>query len=86
MPELCRFRGIVIVMYLNEDHAVAHFHARYARFRASLGLDGQLLAGDLPAAQLRLVRRWAALHQAELADNWERVRRHQARKKIDPLA
>ena len=28
MPELCRFYGIVIRMFIN-DHAPAHFHAEY---------------------------------------------------------
>ena len=33
MPEICRFYGIVIQMYFN-DHAPAHFHARYGSDRA----------------------------------------------------
>jgi hypothetical protein len=87
MPELCRFRGISIVMYRNEEgHYVAHFHARYAGVRASIGLDGTLIAGELPTTQLRLVQMWAAQHQEELAANWQRARNRETLHKIDPLA
>lgn len=87
MPEICRFRGISIVMYRNEGgHSVAHFHARYSGSHASIRLDGGLIAGSLPAAQLRLVREWAAQHQDELATNWERARNRETLDKIAPLA
>ena len=32
MPELSRFFGIIIAMYYN-DHAPAHFHAKYGEGR-----------------------------------------------------
>jgi hypothetical protein len=48
----------VILMFSNEGaHAVGHFHARYDEHKAPTGFDGTLIAGELPAAQLRLVGR-----------------------------
>lgn len=43
-------------------HQTPHFHAAYAGDRASLDLDGRVLAGSLPPRALKLVRRWASLH------------------------
>ncbi len=86
MPELCRFRGIVILMFSNEGvHNLAHFHARYAGHKATFLADGTLLAGALPDAQVRLVRRWAALHASEITANWERMRHGERPDRIDPL-
>jgi len=74
-------------MCLNEEgHHAAHFHARYGGRHASVGLDGSLIAGELPPVQLRLVQEWAAQHQDELAANWERARRRETLNKISPLA
>lgn len=87
MPRLSFFHGIAIRMYWNErDHPVAHFHAEYAEHKASVALDGQLLGGDLPSPQLRLVRSWAALHQAELQANWEHGQAREPFEAIEPLA
>ena len=48
MPRISAFYGIVIYMYWNEkDHPVAHFHAYHAGRRASVSMDGEVLAGVL---------------------------------------
>jgi hypothetical protein len=86
MPRISAFHGIVIYMYWNEaDHPVAHFHAHHAGRRASVSIKGALLAGDLEARALGLVRKWARLHQDELASNWDRARRFEALLPIAPL-
>jgi hypothetical protein len=86
MPRLSFFYGITIAMFWDEGgHQSPHFHASHGGHRASLALDGALLAGDLPRSTLRLVRRWAVLHEAELADNWERAREQKPLLPIDPL-
>ncbi len=71
MPRISEFFGILIHMYWNErDHPVPHFHAEYGDDRAAVDLDGQVLGGTLPPRQLRLVRRWTAMHHDELRENW----------------
>ena len=86
MPRISAFYGIVIAMYWGErDHPVPHFHAEYAGARASIAVDGTVLAGALPARALRLVREWARLHENELLANWDRARQHERLLPIDPL-
>lgn len=74
-------------MYWNErDHPVAHFHAYHAGRRASVSLDGQVLAGSLEPRALLFVREWAALRRGDIQANWERARRSEPLLAIDPLA
>ena len=73
MPELARFFGIIIRMYLeaNEPHHVAHFHAYYQHDTAVFSIDPvERIAGTLPRRQQRLIEAWAELHQQELLDDW----------------
>jgi hypothetical protein len=86
MPRISTFYGITIYMYWNEaDHPVAHFHAHHADRRASVSIDGAILAGDLEPRALGFVREWAHLHRDELLTNWERARRSEALLPIAPL-
>lgn len=76
MPEIARFFGIIISIYMeiSEPHQVPHFHVRYNEYRASYGIEPIVqLAGALPRRQQRLVEAWAELHQEELLDNWRRI-------------
>ena len=88
MPVISMFYGIIIRMYLLDDkhHNLAHLHAKYAEFEASIILaDGEVLAGELPRKQLRLVQAWIELHRDELAADWELSRSGEPPYKIDPL-
>ena len=66
MPELCRFYNIVIKMIFSDTdkHHKPHFHVYYNEYEASVGVDGELIAGSLPVKQLKLVQAWAAIHEA----------------------
>jgi hypothetical protein len=44
-----------------------------------------VLAGDLPPRAVSMVVEWAALHQQELVDNWQRLRANQSAQKVTPL-
>lgn len=87
MPELCRFYNIIIRMFFMDDekHHKPHFHVAYAEFDASVGVDGELIAGSLPVKQLRLVQAWAAIHEDELYAAWNKAVRQQPFDKIEPL-
>ena len=56
MPELCRFYGIVIKMFFfdNVQHSKPHVHAYYNEYEATLGIDGEMLAGSLPVIYTHL--------------------------------
>ena len=85
MPEICRFYGIVIQMYFN-DHAPAHFHARYGNDRAVVCIDPPaVLHGRLPTRAQSMVVEWTKLHQQELGEAWGRAQRLESPGKIAPL-
>ncbi len=85
MPEISRFFGITIRMYF-DDHNPPHFHAIYAGNEARFGIQPiVLLAGTLPKRACSMVLEWAALHQQELMQNWQRLRSDQAAEQIQPL-
>jgi hypothetical protein len=55
MPEISRFFGIVIRMYVN-DHYPPHFHATYAECESLINIDTlATYRGDLPRLALALV-------------------------------
>ncbi len=88
MPVISMFYGIIIRMYLldNHHHSLPHFHVRYAEFEASITIeDGKVLAGQLPRKQFRLVLTWLCLHREELQADWELAVRGDNPSKIDPL-
>ncbi len=88
MPELSRFFGIIIRMYMETGgpHHEPHFHANYVDDVAVIGLDPiELLAGSLPRRQLRFVEAWAELHQDELIADWQLLQEGQAPRPIEPL-
>ena len=87
MPELCRFYNIVIKMIYSDQgqHNKPHFHVYFAEYEASVGIDGELLAGSLPIKQLKLVLAWAAIHEDELYAAWNKAVRNEPFGKIEPL-
>ncbi|MGC1852252.1 MAG: DUF4160 domain-containing protein [Solirubrobacterales bacterium] len=83
------FYGITIWMYYDEAHhrGRPHFHARYGEEEASIDIESlTVIGGALTPRAGRLVIEWAATHQGELRDNWERARNHQPLMPIEPLA
>jgi hypothetical protein len=88
VPIISMFYGIIIRLYLldNTHHHLPHIHARYAEFEASINIaDGEVLAGELPRKQLRLVQAWVELHRDELVADWELAANGESPYKIAPL-
>ena len=86
MPEISRFYGIVVRMYVRGEHPPPHFHVQYGDQRASISIDGlEVVDGELPLRALKLVRDWGELHQGELRDNWNRAMAHERLLSIEPL-
>lgn len=89
MPEISCFHGIVIRMFaeVGTQHHRPHFHAIYQEYAASFAIDTlEMLGGELPAPQRRLVEAWAELHRDELAADWALLRSGKPPVKIDPLS
>ena len=85
MPEISRFLGIIIAMYYN-DHAPAHFHARYGDREMKVNIEtGEVMEGSLPNRAARLVLEWWRLHREELAQDWSLAEARKPLNKIEPL-
>jgi len=88
MPEIARFFGIIIRMYIEagQPHHFPHFHAYYQDHIAIYRIESiELIAGSLPRRQQRFVEAWAELHQKELLENWDHLQKGRAPLRIAPL-
>ncbi|MCD8022498.1 MAG: DUF4160 domain-containing protein, partial [Lachnospiraceae bacterium] len=79
MPELSRFYGIVIKMLFDDtvQHNKPHVHVSYGEYKASVGLDGEILSGRLPMKQYRMLTGWLALHEDEIYAAWNKAVRNE---------
>lgn len=84
---MSRFKGLVIEAQYRDTgrHNKPNVHAYFGDYAASVGLDGELLAGSLPLRQLRIVAGWLALHEDEVYDVWNKAITGTSFGKIDPL-
>ena len=88
MPEISRFFGIVIRMFveLGARHHRPHFHAYYQDRAAGFAIEAvECIGGGLPPAQQRLVEVWAEIHREELQQDWDLLQSGQPPVKIEPL-
>ena len=85
MPQISYFLGVIIRMFYR-DHNPPHFHAVYGDYEALIDIQkNEMISGALPPRVLGLVVEWAALHQQELMENWERSKNREELLKIEPL-
>jgi len=84
MPVLSTFYGIIIHIYAN-DHNPPHIHARYGEHEASFNLDSDLMNGNFPKKQRKLVEAWIALYSDKIYANWQLIQMGQPITKINPL-
>jgi len=88
MPEISRFYGIVIRMFVETGapHHRPHFHAYYQGRAAIYAFDELArIAGLLPVQQERLVLAWAEIHHGELLKCWLALQGGKAPSRIEPL-
>lgn len=88
MPELARFFGIIIRIFLESggQHHLPHIHVYYQYMAAVYGIDPiVLLSGSIPKRAQRLAEAWIELHQEELVENWRRIEAGEPIQKIAPL-
>lgn len=85
MPTISFFRGIKIFINWN-DHMPPHFHATYGGKEILVSInDIEILEGELPSKQQKMVLGWAAFHQTELEEDWELAAQRQELFPIAPL-
>ena len=88
MPTIGMFYGIIVRMLFMDTQQLhlPHLHVEYQGKQAVVSiLDGELLAGELPAKKLRLVHAWIAIHEDELIADWALAVKGEPVFPIDPL-
>lgn len=85
MPTICRFRGIKITINYRE-HQPPHFHAVYGGEEVVVSIkEIEVMEGNIPSKQLKMLLGWAAFHQDELMENWLLAEKKQELFEIEPL-
>ena len=87
MPTISMFFGIIVRMYFAPgEHAPPHFHAYYQDYKAVVDITTcDIIDGNLPSKQAKLVLAWAELHKDELAADWVLASKGELPFKIEPL-
>jgi hypothetical protein len=88
MPTISMFYGIIIYLYFfdNQKHHLPHIHAEYGEKEGVFLIEtGELIDGDLPIKQKKLVAAWIEIHKEELLANWKLAVSGQTVFNIDPL-
>ena len=63
-----------------------HFHAQYGGDEVTVDIRTiEVLDGEMPNKQLKMLLGWAAFHQEELMENWELARQQQELFSIEPM-
>jgi hypothetical protein len=68
------FCGIIIRMFLEKGapHHTPDIHAEYQGNNAAFSIpDGEILVGNMPKRQTRIIQGWIAEHEEELLANWQ---------------
>ena len=72
MGVLCRIGSIIVNMryFDTKQHHKPHVHVVYNGHEAVVAVDGELLAGELPPRQMRIVDGWLAKREERVYAAW----------------
>ena len=87
MPTLSMFYGIIVRMYYApKEHNPPHIHVYYQDVKAVINISNyELMEGELPSKQLRLVLAWIEIHKEELNADWKLCQNGEKPFSIEPL-
>ena len=72
MPEITRFYGIVIKIFLTREHNPPHFHAVYNEYSGLFDIETlEMFEGDLPPKAQALIKEWATSYKSEIMKMWK---------------
>ncbi|MBQ9512714.1 MAG: DUF4160 domain-containing protein [Lachnospiraceae bacterium] len=88
MPALSMFYGIIVRMQSEKGgkHHKPHIHAIYGDYELVVATDGEVLEGEFPAKQKKLLDAWIQIHEDELNANWKLLAEGEGYFKIAPLS
>jgi hypothetical protein len=87
MPAISMFFGIIVRMQSERGgkHNKPHIHALYGDYEVVVTIEGEVLEGEFPNKQMKLLLAWIAIHEDELRANWELLSKGEGYFKIEPL-
>jgi len=87
MPTISMFFGIIIRMYYApKEHGPPHIHVYFQDYNVTFDIqNSEILNGDMPSRQLRLVQVWIEIPKDELLANWELCQNGEKPFQIEPL-
>lgn len=87
MPTISMFFGIIIRMYYApKEHNPPHIHVYYNEHVVVINIvDFEIIEGEIPTKQLRLVLAWIEIHNEELIANWKLCQNGEKPFKIESL-
>lgn len=87
MPIISQFYGIVVSIYFDDQnkHYLQHLHVRYNEYKAIYDFDANILNGEFPLKQKKLIEAWIIIHKEELMTLWNLMQEQGRYFKIKPL-
>ncbi len=74
MPEISRFYGIIITMYL-PDHNPPHFHVKYNEYRATIDIKSGKIIGEMPRRALNFGWIYIKTNLWKIGAEWKTAKR-----------
>ena len=87
LPIVSQFYGIIISMYFNDTdrHHMPHIHVHYAEYRCTFYFNGNILSGNIPNKQKKLVEAWIELRKEDLITLWNMLQSGNNGFTIEPI-
>lgn len=87
MPIVSQFYGIIISMFFHDTakHHLPHIHVQYTEYRAAFDLNGNMLSGDMPSKQKKLIEAWIEMRKEDLTTLWNILQKGNNGFSIEPL-
>lgn len=87
MPTISMFYGIMVQMFLGKsEHNPPHIHIVYQGNKAVFDIqEVEMVKGNLPTKQKRMVEAWIEINKEELLADWELAQNGETPFKIKPL-
>jgi len=72
LPIISQFYGILIYLYkeIGGHYNKPHIHAKYNEYELSIDFEGNLLSGNFPTKQKKILEAWIEIHKDELNAAW----------------
>ena len=87
MPIISQFYGIIISMFFydNDKHHMPHLHVQYAEYRCIFDFNGNILSGNIPNKQRKLIEAWIEIRKEDLTTLWNMLQDGNNGFTIEPL-